>query len=273
MLHPHILVTITGANRGFGRAVAHAFTTSSAVSPPSRLTLILIGRDTTALERVQAELKSETTKVVVVGDVQFDEIERTDEWLGKIQTAIEDVRETGPPITKAILINNAASLGNLSQTVARYNWRDIKHYTDINIVSFSALCSSFLSYFRPRTRSADDVHPFSPSLVIVNISSLLAIQAFPYWGLYSTAKAARDQLLKVIALEEASNDVKTLSYAPGPLDNEMQRDVRNTLGDMEQKELYTKMHTEQARSDGGLGDEVGQPPPPHRSRVQLGNSH
>lgn len=35
--------------------------------------------------------------------------------------------------------------------------------------------------------------------------------------------------------------VRTLSYAPGPLDNEMQRSVRETLGDAEQKKLYTDM--------------------------------
>jgi sepiapterin reductase len=38
--------------------------------------------------------------------------------------------------------------------------------------------------------------------VIVNISSLLAVQAFSNWGLYAAGKAARDRLLGVIALEE-----------------------------------------------------------------------
>lgn len=38
--------------------------------------------------------------------------------------------------------------------------------------------------------------------------------------------------------------VRTLSYAPGPLDNEMQRQVRETLGDPEQKQLYTNLANE-----------------------------
>ncbi|RUS22171.1 hypothetical protein BC937DRAFT_90126 [Endogone sp. FLAS-F59071] len=244
MLRPHLLVIITGANRGFGKAIAHAFANSSAGSASSRLSFVFVGRNTEALERVRSEFASETIQVEIVGDVQFDEIEKADEWLRRIQEAIETIRKTSPPITKAILINNAGSLGDLSQTVARYDWRDVKRFTDINIVSFSALCSSFLSHFRQRATSPDDVRPFPPSLVVVNISSLLALQPSPYWGLYSTAKVARDQLLKVIALEEANNDVKTLSYAPGPMDNDMQRDVRHTLGDAEQKELYSKMHAE-----------------------------
>lgn len=38
-------------------------------------------------------------------------------------------------------------------------------------------------------------------MTIVNISSLLAVQAFPNWGLYATGKSARDMLLKVVAKE------------------------------------------------------------------------
>lgn len=39
---------------------------------------------------------------------------------------------------------------------------------------------------------------------IVNISSLLAVQAFPNWGLYATGKSARDMLLKVVTVEEVN---------------------------------------------------------------------
>lgn len=41
------------------------------------------------------------------------------------------------------------------------------------------------------------------------------------WSLYCSAKAARDMLFKVLALEEAGT-VQVLNYAPGPLDNKMQ---------------------------------------------------
>jgi sepiapterin reductase len=74
---------------------------------------------------------------------------------------------------------------------------------------------------------------------IVNITSLLAIKAFANWGLYGTSKAARDMLLQVVAQEK--KDIKALSYSPGPLDNEMQQQVRETLGDPEQQVLFTDM--------------------------------
>jgi NAD(P)-dependent dehydrogenase (short-subunit alcohol dehydrogenase family) len=36
---------------------------------------------------------------------------------------------------------------------------------------------------------------------IINVSSLLAIKAFPGWSLYATAKAARDMFHAVVAEE------------------------------------------------------------------------
>jgi sepiapterin reductase len=50
--------------------------------------------------------------------------------------------------------------------------------------------------------------------------------------------------LKVVAAEEKDNHIKTLSYAPGPLDNEMQSQVRATLGDADQKKIYNSMADE-----------------------------
>lgn len=52
-------------------------------------------------------------------------------------------------------------------------------------------------------------------------------QAFPGWGLYASIKAARDMFSQVLATEESG--VRVLNYAPGPLDTEMQREVRETL--------------------------------------------
>ena len=79
--------------------------------------------------------------------------------------------------------------------------------------------------------------------VVVNISSLLAVQAFSHWSLYGAGKAARDNFHASIAKEFGAS-VKTLSYAPGPLDGEMQKAVRETIGDPDQRELYAKLHLE-----------------------------
>lgn len=66
-------------------------------------------------------------------------------------------------------------------------------------------------------------------LIIVNVSTLAAIQAFPSFGIYCMAKAAREMFHKVLAEEQKStpeNGIKVLNYAPGPLDTDMQTQIR-----------------------------------------------
>ncbi len=67
-------------------------------------------------------------------------------------------------------------------------------------------------------------------------------------GVYSAGKAARDMLHAVIAQEcSAALDVvvKTLSYAPGPMDTEMQAQMRasDTI-DAGTRAFFQKMHAE-----------------------------
>ncbi|ORY98686.1 hypothetical protein BCR43DRAFT_487976 [Syncephalastrum racemosum] len=132
----------------------------------------------------------------------------------------------------ATLICNAGSTGDLRKTVAEYTAEEIQAYYDMNIISYTTLISGFLDIFS------------CCKTYIINISSLLAVQPFANWGLYASGKAARDMLLQVIAKENKEGSVRTLSYAPGPLDNTMQKHVRETLGDPEQAKLYTDMATQ-----------------------------
>jgi sepiapterin reductase len=65
-------------------------------------------------------------------------------------------------------------------------------------------------------------------LVIVNISSLAAIKPFSTWSVYCMGKAAREMFHQVLAEEHknSKSGVKVLNYAPGPLDTDMQKDIR-----------------------------------------------
>lgn len=147
---------------------------------------------------------------------------------------MNDWRESDiAPVTKVVLVNNAGSTGDLSKKVQDYTVEEIQAYTDLNVTSYISIITGFIRLFNKYA---------SVTMTIVNISSLLAVQALPNWGLYATGKAARYMLLKVIAKEEPS--IRTLSYSPGPLDNPMQKTVRETLADDEQKKLYTKMANE-----------------------------
>ncbi|KAF9416576.1 hypothetical protein BGZ76_004652, partial [Entomortierella beljakovae] len=211
------------------------------------ISFVLVGRSHQGLETVLNQLKANGSgievKGLVVGDVDLADIEKLESNLQRIHDASVQLRqesvESTKTITKSVLVNNAGSIGDLSKTAKEITWQEARAYLDFNVVSLVGLCSAFLK----DTLKAFPREQFpNHKTVIVNISSLLAVQAFSNWSLYAAGKAARDRFLGVIALEEKANNVKTLNYAPGPLDNDMQADVRRTLGDKEQLEIYDGMH-------------------------------
>ena len=101
-------------------------------------------------------------------------------------------------------------------------------------------------------------HKFTTTAaVVVNVSSLCAVKAFPSWSVYCAGKAARDMFHSNLALEQqqqqqqqqdgqqaapsgsstsnsigsresSSCSVSVLNYAPGPLDTAMQTEVRES---------------------------------------------
>ena len=87
------------------------------------------------------------------------------------------------------------------------------------------------------------------SFHIVNVSSLAAIKPFETWSIYCAGKAARDMYHKTLAeeLKTKSNirSVKVLNYAPGPLDTNMQKEIREgKLVDKNTQEFFINMKKE-----------------------------
>ncbi|CEJ04141.1 Putative Sepiapterin reductase [Rhizopus microsporus] len=222
MLLKHTVYVITGANRGFGKVIAEVIASKA----KEKTSIILVGRNRAELETIQLA----NVDTYFIGNISLEGAIQTEETIVK---SLEDMMKDIAPITKAVLINNAGSTGDLSKKVDDYTMEEIQTYIDLNVTSYIALITGFIRLFKNYN---------SVTMTIVNISSLLAVQAFPNWGLYATGKSARDMLLKVVAKENPT--IRTLSYAPGPLNNEMQKNVRETLGDDEQKTLYTKMANE-----------------------------
>ena len=88
--------------------------------------------------------------------------------------------------------------------------------------------------------------PHAKTITIVNISSLAAVQAFESWSVYCAGKAARDMYHKVLAEEQKKSpcrdNFRVLNYAPGPLDTNMQKEIReNPLVDKPTQEYFVQM--------------------------------
>ncbi|KAG2226396.1 hypothetical protein INT45_000564 [Circinella minor] len=244
MLLPHSLYVITGANRGFGQAIANAIASKA----NHTTTMILVGRQQVSLDNVANQIiqKNKNITTRIISNVSLDSAMAAKETILKpLETIVTELqqKEVVPVVTRAILINNAGSTGDLSKAVSDYEAEEIQSYIDMNIASYITLISGFIRLFHPKVEK-DTIQPIPPQLSLVNISSLLAVEPFSNWGLYATGKSARDMLLRIVAKEEDEESVRTLSYAPGPLDNEMQQHVRETLGDLDQKKLYTEMANE-----------------------------
>lgn len=160
-----------------------------------------------------------------------------------VQQLLSAVRKLPRPegLQRLLLINNAATLGDVSKGFLNMSdLAEVNNYWALNLTSMLCLTSGTLNAF-----------PASPGLskTVVNISSLCALEPFKGWGLYCAGKAARDMLCQVLAVEEPS--VRVLSYAPGPLDTDMQQLARETSMDPELRSRLQKLKSEGELVDCG----------------------
>ncbi|XP_035514899.1 sepiapterin reductase b [Morone saxatilis] len=203
---------ITGASRGFGRALAQEV--SYFLKPGS--VLLLVARSNTMLQELKEELQSWTEEQqLVVHCIAVDLSTRE----GVHETVRVARQEAINEMDHVLLINNAGSLGDISHFASFTNLDEVNSYLSLNVSSALALTAGILQVF-----------PCRPGLQwsVVNVSSVFAMQALPSWVLYCTAKAARKMMFGVLAEEEPN--VKVLSYSPGPMDTDMQIDIQRLTG-------------------------------------------
>ncbi|KAL4005246.1 hypothetical protein ACER0C_004959 [Sarotherodon galilaeus] len=222
------LCIITGASRGFGRAVAREL--SRLVTPGSGL--VLAARSGEDLRAVREELAaSEAGRAGLRVESVVADVGRTEGLEAIIRAAKDALIEQ---VDHVMLVNNAASLGDVSRFAVSFNdLAEVDSYLSLNVSSAWCLTARVLQAF-----------PQRPGLrrTVVNISSLCAIKPFPSWALYCTGKAARDMMFQVLALEEP--DVRVLSYSPGPLDTAMQVEARSRSADPSIRKLFSDQFAE-----------------------------
>jgi len=192
-------VLITGASRGFGRALAVEL--GRVVGAGS--TLMLVARSRENLENTKAIVRDVRPGLAV-------ECEALD-----LATADRDAFERAVRANYgsadhevAIVIHNAGTIGQDGRKLTELTDIDeMNSYYRLNLFSVICLNSVFQAMF-PRSR-----------MVFINVSSILALQPLTTWGNYCGGKAARDAVFRVLAVEQPSSTV--LNYAPGPLDTPM----------------------------------------------------
>jgi NAD(P)-dependent dehydrogenase (short-subunit alcohol dehydrogenase family) len=175
---------ITGASKGLGLALARGLTDRG-------WRLVIDARNSTGLSAAAAQLPS---TIAVRGDVK--EAAHREQLRAAVGERLD------------LLVNNASELGpSPLPPLARYPLDALRAVYETNVVAPLALTQLLL----PHVRAAGGV--------VLNISSDAAVEAYPGWGGYGSAKAALDHLSAVLAAEEP--DIRCYAVDPGDLRTDM----------------------------------------------------
>ncbi|MGV9613075.1 SDR family NAD(P)-dependent oxidoreductase [Nocardia xishanensis] len=177
---------ITGASAGLGRALSRALAGRG-------WRVIGTARRADRLDRVRAELGA--AFIAVTGDVT-DPAHRA---------RLAEVAAGAGPLD--LVVNNASRLGPSPQPrLADYPLDELEAVYRTNVVAPLAILQAVL-----------------PMLdlggVVVDISSDAAVEPYPGWGGYGSAKAALDQLTAILAAEHP--ELAIYSFDPGDMRTEM----------------------------------------------------
>jgi NAD(P)-dependent dehydrogenase (short-subunit alcohol dehydrogenase family) len=112
-------------------------------------------------------------------------------------------------------VNNAGLLGPIGP-LAELHPDEVARTVEVDVTGVLHGSAAFASHVRARPGPG----------VLVNISSGAATKPYVGWAAYCAAKAAVEQLTRVVALEEAPHGLSAFAVSPGLVDTDMQAAVR-----------------------------------------------
>ncbi len=185
---------ITGASRGFGRAVAVELARSG-------WGVVIDARDRRPLVQVAAELEDEGAVVrAVPGDIT-DSAHR--------RALVACAEELGG---LDLLVNSAGALGpSPLPRLARLPLDELTRLFDVNVVAQLGLVQSSLPLLEKVGGS------------VVAVTSDAAVEQYEGWGAYGASKAALEQLHHVLEVEEPQ--VRIYRFDPGDMRTQMHQEA------------------------------------------------
>ena len=188
---PRPVAIVTGASRGFGKAVTAALLDRG-------WTVVADARRAAELKITATELNSDRL-IALPGDVT-DASHRDALFTAAIKA--------GP---LRLLVNNASRLGPSPQPVlADYPRGELSAVYETNVFAPLALIQAALPALGDNAG------------MIINLTSDAAVEPYPGWGGYGSSKAALDQLSAVLATETSvASAVTVYAFDPGDMRTEM----------------------------------------------------
>jgi NAD(P)-dependent dehydrogenase (short-subunit alcohol dehydrogenase family) len=188
------VVVITGAASGIGRALACAFAKEG-----SRL----------ALADVDVAGLAETARLAGAADCLTETVDVSDR--GAVERFAQQVRSRFG--TAHVVINNAGVA--VSQTLAETRYEDFQWIMGINFWGVVHGTQAFL----PLLRAADEA-------VIVNVSSVFGLIAFPTQGAYNASKFAVRGFTEALRHECEGTRIRAVCVHPGGIRTNILKNAR-----------------------------------------------
>ena len=196
------VAVITGASRGLGAGLAAHFAASG-------MRLGLCARHRPELEKPRSARRDR--QAVAAEAPLCAAVDVTDR--AELERFAADVVDQFGQID--LWVNNAGLLGPIAP-LADIDPLEIDRTIDVDVTGVLHGSAVFAAHVRSREGGG----------TLVNISSGAATKPYVGWALYCAAKAAVEQLTRVVALEEAAHGLAAYAVSPGLVDTDMQAAVR-----------------------------------------------
>ena len=184
---------VTGASRGLGRAIALALARAGA-------NLVLIARDTAALQRVASEVEQLGRRALALPcDVTAE---------SEVTAAAHQVQGTLGAVH--ILVNSAGI--NIRKPITEFSLEEWRRVLDTNLTGVFLVCRAFVPLMRG--------HGYGR---ILNLTSIMSHVALPGRTAYAASKTGLLGFTRALALELAPEGITVNGISPGPVATEMNR--------------------------------------------------
>jgi len=214
---------ITGANRGFGLAIAKAYLEEGA-------NLVLCARDNDLLTYVQKNLLSNSGKNQQVLAFPCD-VSDPGQVNDLVKTILDDFEAVH------ILINNAGIYGPKG-LIEEVDWFEWVRAIEINLLGVTLMMRALLPHFRQRKYGK-----------IINLSGGGATSPLPRLSAYAASKAAVVRLTETISKEVEGYRIDVNAIAPGALDTRMLDEAIEAGPEKIGRDFYERMV--QIKQSGG----------------------
>lgn len=166
-------------------------------------------------------LKKDKIQILAISrsslDIEFPNLTQISLDLGDLTVLESKLGELFPQdsFEKIVLINNAGSIGEI-KPIGKLDPAELRKQINVNLLAPMYLTNAFIKAYKSSAAQK----------IICNISSGAASKPVAGWGGYCSTKAALAMFTLVAAKENKSKEFIFFSLAPGVVDTEMQKEIR-----------------------------------------------